>query len=122
MKFAHSRPAGTKRVASEEIIEVEDLSKKSKGDDGPSTSSTTSDATDELITEKFAKPSSKPISVGGLSSRNSMKNLVKRKSDNATIVSQSPAKPAADPATKPASTNALTLLAGYDNASDSDSS
>lgn len=90
VKFhGQSTSGGNKRVASEEIIEIEDLAKRSRDDDGDGNNST-NDApaktlpTDEIVrkptelTIKFAKPMN--ISVGAMSNgRNAMKNLVKRK-------------------------------------------
>lgn len=130
-----------KRVADEEIIEIEDLAKKSRSNhewnELPiSTSTLTSTlhgetsksigATNELVTEKATKPVSKMISVGGLSNRNALKNLVKKKTDNATVTSQGTEKTNSTNENtslvhnKSGLTNALTLLAGYDNYSDSD--
>lgn len=95
VKFhGQSNSGGTKRVASEEIIEIEDLSKRSRDGDNESTSVSNTGArggihalakpqsSDEITRKptesKFAKPMS--ISVGAMSNgRNAMKNLVKRK-------------------------------------------
>lgn len=139
-----SSGGGNKRVASEEIIEIEDLAKRSRDDDGEENNST-NDApakallTDEIVrkpsesTTKFAKPMN--ISVGAMSNgRNSLKNLVKRKTVSATPASavsstststvvSSTATSHPDPIEndkKPTSNNTptpsgLSLLAGYDD-------
>lgn len=156
MKF-HNRPttSGTKRVASEEIIEIEDLAKRSfkKDDEGDATeraevinnskkiSGNDSNASAKLgIAIKNVKPpSSTSISVGGLSSsRNLMKNLVKKKPAetvtsstlNSVGVSESSTNTTENNKSLATSTNinsnssgnALSLLAGYDDDSDSNNS
>lgn len=95
MKFhGQSKIGGTKRVASEEIIEIEDLAKRTRNgnEDGEGTTyvsgsnevSSRTQSTEEIIRKptetvtKFAKPMN--ISVGAMSTgRNALKNLVKRK-------------------------------------------
>lgn len=119
----------TKRVASEEIIEVEDMSKRSRSDDENGTKSTnerkrkdegekSDDVASDLLITKYTKPTtSKTISIGSLSTnRNLLKNLVKRKpiaEATATVTSNK---------NEPKPSSALSLLAGYDQGSDSDSS
>lgn len=142
MKFhGQSSSGGTKRVASEEIIEIEDLAKRSRDDDGDVTSRggsndvpAKSQPTDESIRKpaemltKFAKPMN--ISVGAMSNgRNALKNLVKRKTvekaetapstpANSSSTSVSIASNSGTSATnsKPLASG-LSLLAGYDDSS-----
>lgn len=135
VKFRGSS-SGTKRVAEEEIIEVEDLSaKQQKVDD------TTSKTGSQLTIGTFKKPQ---INRNALGQKSSLANLVKRKTPSTATststfltsgttktataaatttssietVSKSPAAPKSASSTP----NALSLLSGYDNNTDSDDS
>lgn len=117
VKFhGQSKIGGTKRVASEEIIEIEDLAKRTRNgdDDGEGTNRvggsnevpSKSPSTEEIIRKptetvtKFAKPMN--ISVGAMSTgRNAMKNLVKRK----TVETVTSANSSTSTVLSPSSTN-----------------
>lgn len=150
VKFHNNRPTGNKRVASEEIIEIEDLAKRKHGDTELAEEKASSSDTimfkepAKRDIPKFTKINSTSISVGGLSSKKSiLKNLVKKKpvqtttdppmSSTAPVITStvtsttstssiSASSKVSEP--KPGSApNALSLLAGYDNNnSDSDCS
>lgn len=137
---------GTKRVASEEIIEVDDLSAKKANNSVFSVSSTinakqnassSSATTSSILSHKFLKPQ---ISIGSLSNnKNSLKNLVKRKtatkietntaahtSETATISTTPDDQPQTtsiqnESKTVAPKSNALSLLCGYDDEDDSNS-
>lgn len=137
VKF-HSGSAGSsglKRVAEEEIIEVEDLAAKQS-----KPSIDTEKKSTQFSIGSFKKPQTNRI---GLGPKSSLANLVKRKpitststatsataTNNASVAatatvankpSPSPTSAPLQPAAKAASTtNALSLLGGYDSNSDSD--
>lgn len=132
MKF-RSASSGSKRVAEEEIIEVEDLGSKQ-----PKLNESANKTVSQSAIGTFKKPQ---INRGGFGQKSSLANLVKRKSTstatatsgassttasgsstkNDTTSSTVAVKPSVDkPATS--STNALSLLSGYDNYTDSDES
>lgn len=112
---------GVKRVAEEEILEVEDLAKKPH-------------KSDEIEVKSASKPpvnicKSAPTAKIGLSSKATLANLVRRKPASTTIstpvntvaaATQSSTTTASKPATS--NSNALSLLSGYDNDSDSNES
>lgn len=133
VKFHGSSLGGVKRVAEEEIIEVEDLAAKQ--------------SKPNFLVENDKKPS-QPSSIGlfrkpqtvrpGLGAKSSLAYLVKRKPVAATSTTTSAAatnninvstmetttKKTPSLSTQPATstTNALSLLGGYDSNSDSDAS
>lgn len=139
-KFVN-KSGSAKRVASEEIIEVEEYGKKPNLEAPSTSTSSASTVTTEKIAatkagtsntsslnHKFVRPS---ISVGGLSnSKSVLKNLVKKKTNDVpdktvctTAKSTDTTSMNTVAATKPGnSSNALSLLAGYDDYSDSDDS
>lgn len=128
-------------MASEEIIEVDDLLTK-KANTGESSASSTTNATASSTTtsisaHKFLKPQ---ISIGSLSSnKNSLKNLVKIRtavktetnnitssSETATTSKKPDDKPQTvsvnnKPTTDALKPSALSLLSGYDDDDDSNS-
>lgn len=124
MKFRSSN-SGPKRVAVEEIIEVEDLAaKQQKLNDS---------ANNTEIEPKIGSFKKPQINRSGFVTKSSLANLVKRKpqtqtatsasgpststtSGSSTKTDESTSKPSAS------ATNALSLLSGYDNNTDSDES
>lgn len=134
MKF-RSSSIGPKRVAEEEIIEVEDLAaKKQKLDQSANKK------VNQLSIGTFKKPQ---VNRNGPGQKSALANLVKRKTtptatsttsgpctsttsenstkDDAVTSTTTGEKPSASkPATS--TTNALSLLSGYDNSTDSDDS
>lgn len=127
MKFQStgSTSGGTKRVAEEEIIEVEDLAKRQFKPNASNDKSTVPPL------NAFKKPqNNKPSSSG----KSSLVNLVKRKVTNSTTSStvtlpsksnteSSASKVTAQtstPVSQP-STNALSLLSGYDDSDSNES-
>lgn len=128
MKF-HSGAGGVgvKRVAEEEIIEVEDLGAKQ-----PKSSKESEKRSGQLSIGSFKKPV-------GLGQKFSLANLVKRKTTSASSISSSsfgtstdatntetnvnkPTNSVSSSQPAPSKPNALSLLSGYDNTSDSDGS
>lgn len=118
-------------MASEEIIEVEELNKKPHIEATASSSSSSETNSRSIITTsssapKFLKPS---FSIGGSSNnqKNSLKNLVKLKPAIATKTSTATKVAVATPIASATSstsvpvvkaqppTNALSLLSGYDD-------
>lgn len=135
VKFQGAKANGPKRVAEEVIIEVEDLAasaKQQKIDDPISTAKPIANQTSIGI---FKKPQS---NRNGLSQKSLLANLVKRKTTvtataTATASSETSTKSnstatettsSTSTASKPttSTTNALSLLSGYDNNTDSDDS
>lgn len=123
VKFQNSVPisSATKRVAEEEIIEVEDLAKRqykqNENNDQPSGSTV----------HTFKKPQiSKPNTATKSSLvKSSLVNLVKRKTPTATQVStpntSQPKEPIKVAVTQPTTANALSLLSGYDDSDSNES-
>lgn len=134
MKF-RSSSIGPKRVAEEEIIEVEDLAAKQQKLD-----QSANKKVNQLSIGTFKKPQ---VNRNGPGQKSALANLVKRKTattatsttsgpctsttsenstkDDAVTSTTTGEKPSASkPATS--TTNALSLLSGYDNSTDSDDS
>lgn len=161
IKFHGSSATGTKRVAEEEIIEVEDLAVKKHKPNNDSDK-----RSNQFTAGTFKKPQ---VSKIGLNQKSALANLVKRKtpatattatvtatttttasatatatatalstaratatatatvaapSRNSQTSESTSSKPAPKPSTQtaPSAPNALSLLSGYDNYSDSDES
>lgn len=145
IKFHGSSATGTKRVAEEEIIEVEDLAVKKHKPNNDSDK-----RSNQFTAGTFKKPQ---VSKIGLNQKSALANLVKRKtpatattatvtatttttatatatatvaapSRNSQTSESTSSKPAPKPSTQTAlsAPNALSLLSGYDNYSDSDES
>lgn len=149
VKFQAAKSDGPKRVAEEVILEVEDLAAtataaKQQKMDGEATTSTKPIANQAAV-GTFKRPQ---VNRNGFSQKSSLANLVKPKARftaTATTTTTSPATSTVAPVTetsiksdrpnasdtgsststvsKPANTtNALSLLSGYDNNTDSDDS
>lgn len=105
-----------KRVAAEEIVEIDELSeKKPKLFENAKAEKLTVPA---RVTEpKINLPN---VSVGGFSNKNLMKNLIKAKTVPSTTVTKVNEDSTTKDQTASASTNALSLLTGYSDSEESD--
>ncbi|XP_055318782.1 splicing factor YJU2 [Sitodiplosis mosellana] len=127
VKFHGSGGSVVKRVAEEQIIEVEDLAAKQS-----KPTIDTEKKSSQFSLGTFKKPQTSRIGFG---QKSSLANLVKRKSVTPTSTTTSVTvtkntsvstteavvdKPSPPPAKVTSTTNALSLLGGYDSNSDSD--
>lgn len=135
VKFQVAKTNGPKRVAEEVIVEVEDMAetaaKQQKFDDATPAAKPIQN---KIAIGSFKKPQ---INRNGFSQKSSLANLVKRKSavtatattatltsETSTKISSTTSTEISSSASKPTATttNALSLLSGYDNCTDSDDS
>lgn len=135
VKFQAAKTNGPKRVAEEVIVEVEDMAetaaKQQKFDDAPPAAKPIEN---KITIGSFKKPQT---NRNGFSQKSALANLVKRKpavtatATAATVTSEISTKTSSITSTETSSstskptattTNALSLLSGYDNCTDSDDS
>lgn len=116
-----SKSTGNKRVAAEEIVEIDELDEKKV-------------KIENVKSEKMGPPTAVPVassaakvtpmpnvSVGGFSNKNLMKNLIKAKATPAPSTTVTTKETAVSTETaQTASANALSLLSGYSDSDDSD--
>lgn len=142
VKFQGPKASGPKRVAEEVIIEVEDLAVSAKQQKLDDPVSTTKPIVNQTAIGIFKKPQP---NRNGFSQKSSLANLVKRKTtvpatatataiaSTVTAASETSTKTnststgttsSTSTVSKPmtSTTNALSLLSGYDNNTDSDDS
>lgn len=135
VKFQGAKTSGPKRVAEEVILEVEDLAASAKHQKLDDSVSTAKPILNQTSIGTFKKPQT---NRNGFSQKSSLANLVKRKTTATTTATATTTTPTSETSTKTNSTstettsststaskpttNALSLLSGYDNNTDSDDS